>query len=191
MESYHFPTRASEVVFCRDSMNSTSCSGGHGFDPERTNLPLSVLEVKQSSRAGNRVLSVFATDDIPSLSYIGLNDFIHMIHLSPKSYKLAMKMNGHHSQSTPLNDQNATKWRAHVVATSAVGFGHSYGHRVSILVASSLRSQIPCDEASDSSFFVEIMFSSNRRVVSMCFWVPRCIASSTMAAWATAMSVTN
>lgn len=132
MESYVFPARASESVFCRDAINSTSCVSEHGFDPERENMPLSVLELRPNKSEEKTRHSVFATHDIPQLSYIGLEEFVHMVHLSPKPYELAMKMDGRYSNV--FNEVTSRKLRTQVIASSAAGFGNSYGHRVSFVV---------------------------------------------------------
>lgn len=74
MQSFHYPGKFTETVWCRDSPESTYCKEGHGFDPDRENLPMSTLEVRESSIGENAGRGVFATVDIPRDSYIGLKE---------------------------------------------------------------------------------------------------------------------
>lgn len=67
MQSYYYPPRAIAEVFCRGS-ESKHCKEGHGFDPDRENLPISTVEVREGE--------IVARVDIPSNSYVGLKEHI-------------------------------------------------------------------------------------------------------------------
>lgn len=95
MLSYLHPSKASETVFCRRSSKPRPCEAGHGFDPDRENLPLSVLEVKQSGLGEKAGKGVFAKIDIPHLSYLGLDKLISTIHMNPSSQDIMSSMVKH------------------------------------------------------------------------------------------------
>jgi hypothetical protein len=98
MQSYYFPSRASEQVFCLDAIQATSCALGHGFDPDRTNLSISVFQIVPSQEDDSRRRSiVLATRDIPHHSYIGLENLIHLVHLPKKSRQLSLQFNSRYS----------------------------------------------------------------------------------------------
>lgn len=71
---YQFPSRVEEETWCRE--HPAECEGGHGFDPEHTNIPVSSFEVKPSGIAkGGR--GVFAKEFIPKGSVLALDECVH------------------------------------------------------------------------------------------------------------------
>lgn len=74
MQSFYYPDRFIADVWCKDSPDSKNCERGQGFDQNRENLPLSTIEVRNSSVGENAGKGVFATADIPRGSYIGLKE---------------------------------------------------------------------------------------------------------------------
>ncbi len=88
MESYAFPSKASEVVFCRRYSDLPNCKIGHGFNQEKENLPISTIELR-STEDGRRV---FATRDIPNMAYIGLEDAVHGVYVKSPTSNLLQKM---------------------------------------------------------------------------------------------------
>lgn len=118
MASYMYPAKASETVFCRRVPESSSCQYGQGFDPERTNLPITVLEVKASSLGEHAGRGVFAKQDIPQMSYLGLERLVPRIHFSPKTYDLTRSMQEHYL------------WRNTALGRYTQGYGHSFSHHV-------------------------------------------------------------
>lgn len=88
MQSYHFPSKGNEIVFCHDRPDAKACVDGHGFDPERLNVPLTSLEVKPSSLGEKAGRGVFAKVDIPRNSYVGLEKLIPAIYMSPHTTEL-------------------------------------------------------------------------------------------------------
>jgi len=92
MQTFYFPPKQIEVVYCRGHQNARYCKEGYRFDPERKNLPMSsTLEVRQSSIGKEAGRGVFAKIDIPEKSYIGLENIIQPISGDAHSYDLIMK----------------------------------------------------------------------------------------------------
>lgn len=90
MLGYQFPSRVREEIFCRSEPKPSFCDIGHGFDPERANVPTSGFEVRPS-RILNGGRGLHTKVDIPEGSYFALeesvqdmivfpttNDLIHM-----------------------------------------------------------------------------------------------------------------
>jgi len=92
MQSFHYPDKAIETVYCRDNPDSRHCNEGHGFDLGRENLPSSAIEVRESSIGENAGKGVFAKVDIPRDSYIGLEDQISAaVRGDPQTYDTFLK----------------------------------------------------------------------------------------------------
>jgi spermidine synthase/S-adenosylmethionine/arginine decarboxylase-like enzyme len=70
MASYQVPSRSVENVFCRRQPVPPSCKT-YMYNPERPNVPTSLLEVKASSLGENAGRGLFTKVDIPKGSYIG------------------------------------------------------------------------------------------------------------------------
>lgn len=125
MLSYMYPSKTSETVFCRRSSKPAICEAGHGFDPERRNLPLSILEVKQSSLGEYAGRGVFAKEDIPHLSYVGLDKSIHIVYMNPSTYDIIVGMEKHWTSEDFFGE---------VLEIYTHGYGHSFSHHVSFFV---------------------------------------------------------
>ena len=110
MSSYAFPTKASEIVFCRHHSDLLNCKRGHGFSPDKQSLPLSAME----SRSVDGKSGVFASLDIPSSSYVALDKAVHGVYLNRGASKLLRIMT-----------QNALAKEIRKV----VNFMSSYGHK--------------------------------------------------------------
>ena len=91
MQSFYYPPKPVEIVYCRDNPNSRHCKEGHGFDLNRQNLPISTIEIRQSSIGEKAGRGVFATVNIPRESYIGLEKNIPYVHGDAQSYDLFLK----------------------------------------------------------------------------------------------------
>ncbi|KAG7360295.1 spermine/spermidine synthase domain containing protein [Nitzschia inconspicua] len=92
MQTFHHPSKQSEVHFCKGNPTIKDCIQGHGFDPERENLRLSdTLEVRQSTLGERAGRGVFAKVDIPQSAYIGLDKLIPIIHGSTQTFDLMGK----------------------------------------------------------------------------------------------------
>ena len=96
MMSYLYPSRPSELVFCRRDPVPAGCNGGRGFELDRLTIPLSSLEVKASNLGEQAGRGVFATMDIPENSYIGLDKLVHTFYMSPSTYDVVTKMRQHY-----------------------------------------------------------------------------------------------
>jgi hypothetical protein len=122
MQLFHYPSKQTETVFCRRNQKLRDCVSGHGFDPERLNLPLEdTLEVKQSSLGEKAGRGVFAKVDIPQNSYVGLEKLIPIIHGSPQTYDLM------------VNWHKRIPWVAEwweMLETYTDGYGHIFSYNV-------------------------------------------------------------
>ncbi|KAG7357527.1 spermine/spermidine synthase domain containing protein [Nitzschia inconspicua] len=92
MQGYSHPNRASEVVFCRTHPDSTFCPEGHGFDPERPNVPATAFDVRASTLGENAGRGVFANEEISQFSYLTLDDAVHPVYFNPLCFDLVTKM---------------------------------------------------------------------------------------------------
>ena len=93
MQSYRYPSKGSEVAFCRLRPQLEDCKNGHGFDPELRDIPLTSLEVKTSSLGENVGRGVFAKERIPQNSYIGLAKLINSIYINPNALNILIDLN--------------------------------------------------------------------------------------------------
>mmetsp|Transcript_22076 Transcript_22076/g.61400 ORF Transcript_22076/g.61400 Transcript_22076/m.61400 type:complete len:871 (+) Transcript_22076:139-2751(+) len=93
MKSYRYPSKSSEVAFCRFKPHVTDCVDGHGFDPERDEVALESLEIKPSSLGKKAGRGVFAKNDIAEKSYIGLGELTSSVHISAESFEVSNKIN--------------------------------------------------------------------------------------------------
>jgi hypothetical protein len=122
MQSYLYPSRGSETVFCRRDPTPEKCQGGHGFDPKRANLPTaSSLEVKPRSAEENAGLGLYAKIDVPLYSYIGLDELVRYVYISPWSYKLIDDMLDHWAYE---------KYNGNVLLPLCEHFGTHLSHHV-------------------------------------------------------------
>lgn len=128
MMSYVYPSKASESVFCRRGSTPIGCDEMHGFDPARENLSIDLLEVKTSSLGKHAGRGVFATVDIPQKSYVGLEDLVHNVHMSPSTFALIISMDMHHDDYLDPN----TDWFANEVEIYTHGYGHYFSKHVSL-----------------------------------------------------------
>lgn len=88
MQTYHYPSRADEVTFCRTVPDAFGCDrGGHGIDPTKKDFPVSDFEVKPST-IENAGRGLFAKVDIPKGSYIAIREQTKDIYVPTESYKL-------------------------------------------------------------------------------------------------------
>jgi hypothetical protein len=126
MVSYQYPTKNSEVVFCRRQPMPDGCEVGHGFDLDRVNIPIDALEVKKSTLGENVGRGVFATMDIPKLSYVGLEKLVQIVYIDPSAYALIRSWDNHMS-----ND-----YKGETLKRYATAYGHSFSNQVSLRVSS-------------------------------------------------------
>ena len=93
MKSYRYPSKGSEVAFCRYNPKVTDCANGHGFDSEKDEVALSSLEVRPSSLGEKVGHGIFAKKDIAKNSYIGLDDLIQSVYINPYAFGIMEDMN--------------------------------------------------------------------------------------------------
>jgi hypothetical protein len=120
-QTMKYPSKASEVAYCRRDSPPEACKG-HGFDPERPNLPVhSAYEVKQ---LGERVgKGLFAKMDIPKDSYVGLDQLMHPVYMDPTLYTIVEWM---------TNQWEGKALYTTVLDTYAIHYGHTLSHHVRI-----------------------------------------------------------
>lgn len=125
MMSYRYPSKNSEAVFCRRQPMPDGCQDGHGFDLDRVNIPITALEVRKSSLGENVGRGVFATMDIPRVSYVGLAQLVHTVYIDPSAYAVIRSFDNH---DILYYD------RAEILERYASAYGHSFSYLVSLRV---------------------------------------------------------
>jgi hypothetical protein len=113
MQRYRFPSKPSEVVYCRRNPVPESCKDGHGFDPERMNIPV-LGNFEEDESAGAKANA----DDILQLSYVGLEKRIHTVQIEPWVQSVIRSMEQHWSDG---------KWNSGVLGLYSHGYGRSDG----------------------------------------------------------------
>ena len=93
MKSYRYPSKGSEVAFCRFNPDVTDCANGHGFDSGKEAVALSSLEVGPSSLGEKAGRGVFAKVDIAKDSYIALNELIQNVYINSYSFGIIEDLN--------------------------------------------------------------------------------------------------
>ena len=130
MMSYKYPSKQSEVVFCRREPTPEGCTGGRGFDLDRINIPISALGVNQSSLGEHAGRGVFAKVDIPALSYVGLEENVHIYHMDPSTYALANSWCPHATTDKKCHWTYERVW-GETIESYMHGYGHSFSYHVS------------------------------------------------------------
>lgn len=121
MMPYQFPSRIHEEIWCLD--NIKWCKGGHGYSPERQNVPISTLKVELSKYEGGG-RGVYAKDDIPEGTMIDLEGCSYGFHIPAGSMEI-------------INDCHETfidhkYWKA--IGTGFIsGYGWTYQFYVSLI----------------------------------------------------------
>ena len=134
MQSYYYPNKQIEKVYCLDGPDSKHCRTGHGFDIEREHLPLSsTLEVKESGAGENAGKGVFSKVDIPKDSYVGLQEHVSAaVFGDPQTYETFMK----------TSQLNGGKLQGSALGSYVHKYGElvSHGGKESFVVDSTIRS---------------------------------------------------
>jgi len=94
MQTYQYPSRAVEVVFCRTMPEAFGCNREHGIDPGIKDVPVSDLEVKPSN-IQNAGRGVFTKVDIPVGTYIAVAEQTKNIYFPPSTYELIRNFTKH------------------------------------------------------------------------------------------------
>jgi hypothetical protein len=95
MKTYRYAPKGSEVVFCRRLPMPDACKDGHGFDPEKTNIPISSLEAKPSKSENDSDVAFYAPADIPRMSYVGLEKLVHTFQMDSSMQSAIKEMKEH------------------------------------------------------------------------------------------------
>jgi hypothetical protein len=124
MVASQYPSKASEVVFCLGHPDVRECLDGHGFDPEREHIPISSIEVKQSSLGENAGRGVYAATDIPNMSYIGLDKLVPAVYADPQTFDLM-------DRGMNRVDWVYDHWWGETLEFYVNGYGHIFSFHVS------------------------------------------------------------
>ena len=92
MMGYQFASRVRQEVFCRAEPTPTFCELGHGFEPDRANIPVSAFEIKQSS-IPNAGRGVHTKVDIAEGSYLAIDEAVHSMIVYPSTTSLIQMFN--------------------------------------------------------------------------------------------------
>jgi hypothetical protein len=95
MTPIEFPSKASEVAYCKNRPTSEKCQEGHGFDPEILDFPVELLKAQKSSMGEGAGKGVFTTVDIPAGSYIGSKSLSHVVRNQWKTNELMDSLQTH------------------------------------------------------------------------------------------------
>jgi hypothetical protein len=89
MFSYQIPSKAAEIVFCRDDPTPAECvAPSVQLNPETPNVLIEFFEVRNSTAGENAGRGLFTTIDIPRGSYLGAEQSVHSVSLRPSSYSI-------------------------------------------------------------------------------------------------------
>jgi hypothetical protein len=140
MTRYHYPSKASETVYCRrqptplgcnnndhETSSSSSRGGnrGRGFNLEQPSIPVDMLDVQKSWLGDHAGRGVFAKVDIPAGSYLGLESAVHAVWFGPYTFDLILyNIYGRYSELF-------RKSRYGVLEACVYGYGYQQSPRVS------------------------------------------------------------
>jgi len=92
MMGYQFPSRLRQEIFCRSEPTPPFCETGHGFDPERANIPVSAFEAKESA-IPNAGRGLYTKVDIPEGSYLAIDEAVNDMVIFPATTELIQQFN--------------------------------------------------------------------------------------------------
>lgn len=113
MQRYRYPSKASEVVYCRRTPTPESCKDGHGFDPEQKNIPINALDFDRGSSDDESVVGEARLYNSKG-SYVGLERAVYAARIEPWTQRVI--------RSTEGNWGNR-RWQNGVLES----FSHYYG----------------------------------------------------------------
>ena len=87
--SYQMPQKPIETVFCRAANTPEECTMYRGYSPDYINVPVSCLEVKESTlvNSGDKI-GVFALNDIPKNAGIALDQQVKGFITRPTTWSI-------------------------------------------------------------------------------------------------------
>jgi hypothetical protein len=130
MESYQYPSRIVQDVFCRSAAISPDtpdlCAKGHGFDPIVPNAPISSFEVRPSNIEGAG-RGVFLKESVQQGTYIAIDHGVHSILVMPNTNDLVTEM----QDQTDSSDSHSTSsygdlWNPLLYYMHGYGFDTDY-----------------------------------------------------------------
>jgi len=87
LRMYQYPSRRAENIFCKGHPDNDTCEEGHGLDPNRPSVPLSLVEVKEST-IPNAGRGIFAKENIQQGSYMFLDGCVDNINMPDPSIRI-------------------------------------------------------------------------------------------------------
>jgi hypothetical protein len=127
MMEYLFPSKTSEIVYCRRNPTPAGCDKGHGFEIDRIEFPIDDLYVGPSSLGEKAGRGTFTSRDLPAKSYVGLRELVHAVYADPATYRLIRHWR------KPRKHWTFEKYWGPTVWSYIDGYGHAFNRRVSVL----------------------------------------------------------
>jgi hypothetical protein len=142
MTRYHYPSKASEMVYCRRQPTPIGCNNdddhelghgsiasvsGRGFNLEQLSIPLAQLDVQKSWLGEHAGRGVFSKVDIPAGSYLGLESAVHAVWFGPYTFDIILyNIYGRHSELFRKSPYG-------VLEACVYGYGYQQSPRVSAI----------------------------------------------------------
>lgn len=92
MRSIAFTSPCGASAFCRKDFTPPFCDLGHGFDPNKGNVPISSFEVHSSSSTKGSGNGLFSKVAIPKGSYVAIEEGVHSMLVLPETQRLINDM---------------------------------------------------------------------------------------------------
>lgn len=116
MQALQYPSRIDEDLFCRRIPTPELCENGHGFAPEKPNVPITSLEVRHSPIPGAG-RGLFFKEAAPKGSYIAIDAGVHDLSIFPYTRRILREM---------LDEIHGDKWKMFETYVFGYGFAHEF-----------------------------------------------------------------
>jgi hypothetical protein len=114
--TYQYGSRIAENMFCKTNPLRPLCDKQHGYDPEHRNIPISALEVKESTIKGAG-RGVFFKEDFASGSYTSIDEGSHNIMFMPPTNQIIQLL---------LKLDYTSQWKTFDYYMFGYGFAHDF-----------------------------------------------------------------
>ena len=125
MMEYLFPSKTTEIVHCRRNPTPAECDKGHGYEIDRDEFPIDILNIGPSSLGEKAGRGLFTSKNIPAKSYAGLRDVVHAVYVDPSAYHLIRSWRKPRKHWTFAEVSGKALWGY------IDGYGHAFNRRVS------------------------------------------------------------
>jgi hypothetical protein len=123
MTSYFYPSKASEVVYCRGNEQSSNCLGKHESD---LHPKLEVAEQLQDVEQHVTNLGAGGTS-------LSLSSSVSLIGFSPKAFDLSRKLNTKHISIATASTTQPLGWTSLWIDLMSPGVSELHPHQVSCM----------------------------------------------------------